>query len=440
MKSIFQKILAMLARATIRHYQPIVIGITGTVGKTSTREAIYTVLRTKYRVRQSEKNYNTEIGVPLTILGIPHYGYNIFAWLSAFVHALFRILVRAHEYPEILVLEMGADRPGDIKHLAKIAPPRVAVLTAIGEIPAHVEFFSGPLDVAEEKAELIKALPSDGTLIYNGDDEALLEVKDKTRAPKLSFGFDEHTDFRIANYDLRIVEEQTGVVPDGIHFKIEQGKNVVPFRIHGAFGKPQAYAATAAAAVGSVFHMNLVEVAEALEAYMPPPGRARLLRGNKHTWIIDDTYNASPESMHAALDLLAMLPARRKIAVLGDMLEIGKYTEAAHRTAGDRVAKIAEALFTVGARAKFIADEVLAREKGVHADSSKKNVFSFDTPEKAGASLDQFLEPGDLVLVKGSQGMRMEKIVEEIMAEPQKAEELLVRQNADWRRRPFRLF
>ncbi|MDO8560748.1 MAG: Mur ligase family protein [bacterium] len=438
MKTILQKILAILASATIRKYKPIVIGITGSVGKTSTKEAIFTVLKTKYRVRQSEKNYNNEIGVPLTILGMPNYGKNIFGWKWGIFVSCLRLIVPNRSYPEVLVLEMGTDRPGDIKYLASIAPPSVAVITAIGEIPAHVEFFAGPLEVAQEKSELFKALPSDGYALYNADDESLLEVKDVTRARKLSFGFDEHADIRISNYELRIIEKSGEDYPDGISFKISNDGNVVPMRIHGAFGTPNAYAASAATAVGKLLNMNLVEISQALESYKSPPGRTRLLHGIKGSLIIDDTYNASPESMNSALDLLEKMPAMRRIAVLGDMLEIGKYTEEAHRSVGDRVAQLANILFTVGARAKYIADE--ANTRGVEGKARRletEDIFVFDVPMEAGQALDPMLKHGDVVLVKGSEGMRMEKVVEEIMAEPEKAQELLVRQNEEWKRRLF---
>jgi len=427
-KIILQKILAVLAKVTLWRYKPVVIDITGSVGKSSTREAIFAVLRTKYRVWRSEKNYNTEIGVPLTILGISHHGHNVFGWFSALLCVLFRVLFREDEYPEILVLEMGADRPGDIKYLARIAPPFIAVLTAIGEIPAHVEFFAGPLEVAEEKAELLKALPPDGFAIINGDDETLLEVKERTKAKKVSFGFDEYADVRISNYEIRVIEKGELDYPDGISFKIENNGNVVPVRIHGAFGKPHAYAASAAAAVAGALNMNLVEVSAALEGYEAGPGRGRLIRGIKGSYVIDDTYNASPESMRAGLELLQKISGKRKIAVLGDMLEIGKYTEEAHRVVGDQAAEIVNFLFTVGERAKYIADEAITR--GVEGRSrvlDTSHVFVFDDVVSAGRALDSMIQPGDIIFVKGSRAMHMEKVVEEIMAEPEKAESLLVR-------------
>lgn len=427
MKTILQKILAILAKATIRRYKPVVVGITGSVGKTSTREAIFTVLKSRYRVQRSEKNYNTEIGLPLTVLGLPHHGKNVFGWIWGLLKSAARLIIRNRLYPEVLVLEMGADRPGDIGYLSRIAPPSIAVLTAIGDIPVHVEFYESPLEVAEEKAELLRALPPDGHAVYNIDDETVVEVKDRTRSRKISFGFDEHANFRITNFELRIVENNGLTQADGVSFKIEHGGSVVPFRLHKAFGKPHVYAAGAAAVVGFILNVNLVQSSQALESYEPPPGRGRLLPGIKGSLIIDDTYNASPDSMRAGLELLGKIPAKRRIAVLGDMLEIGKYTEEAHRSVGDYAADVADMLFVVGERARFIADE--AKTRGIEAHPRRladDKVFTFDESAEAGRALDRIIEKGDVVLVKGSRAIHMEKVVEEIMAEPEKAEILLV--------------
>lgn len=434
-KSILQKILAILARLTIWRYKPTIIGITGSVGKTSTKEAVFAVLKKKYRVRRAEKNYNNEIGLPLTILGIPHYGRNIFAWVSAFIRVVIRVIIRDKNFPEILVLEYGVDRPHDMDYLLSIAKPNTAVITAIGEIPVHVEFFSGSLEVAKEKAKLIQALPVNGQAVLNADDEVIFEIKNKTKAKIITFGFDEHADVRITNYELRIMNTENGnSIPEGITFKIEYQGNTMPIRMNNCFGKPQVYAAAATAAIGVVFNINLVEIAEALFEYESPPGRLRLIHGIKNSLILDDSYNASPQAMNEALDVLESLPATRRIAVLGDMLEIGKFTEHAHRAVGDKVAKFADILFVVGPKARFVAEE--AGTRGIDKKSRKldeNQIFIFDEAREAGKKLDEIMKPGDLILVKGSQSMRMEKAVEEIMAEPERAEELLVRQDEHWK-------
>ena len=435
MKHILQYILGALSRLTLWRYRPMIIGITGSVGKTSTREAIFAVLKKKYRVRTAEKNYNNEIGLPLAILGIPHCGKNVFGWFSELFCVCVHVVFFDRNFPEILVLEYGVDRPGDMEYLVSIAKPDVAVMTAIGQIPVHVEFFSGPLDVAKEKAKLIQHVPISGSVLMNADDEVLCEVKNKTKAKILTYGFDEHADAKILNYELKLQNPHKAVsLHDGISFKIEYRGNTVPIRLSGCFGKPQAYAASAASLIGILFNMNFVEIAEALAEYIPPPGRLRLIEGIKQSLILDDSYNASPHAMHEAIDVLCSLPARRRIAVLGDMLEIGKFTEHAHRAAGDSVAQCADVLITVGPRAKFTADE--AGTRGIERKSrkiDKENIYQFDDSREAGKKLDELIRPGDLVLVKGSQSMHMERVCEEIMAEPLRKGELLVRQDGGWR-------
>ena len=427
-KSILQKILAVLARATIRKYRPMVIGITGSVGKTSTRMAIFAMLKKRSLVRTAEKNYNNEIGLALTILGMPHCGRNVVGWGIEIARAVLRVLFRDSDYPGILILEYGVDRPGDMDYLLSLARPDIAVVTAIGQVPVHVEFFEDAEDLRREKAKLVAALPAGGYAILNHDDYAVYDMKGKTKARVLTYGQEEHAEVRIVNYELRMAKDEVlGDTPAGISFKIEYRGSVVPVRLNDTFGMPQAYAAAAAAAVGIALKMNLVDISAALHEYVPPAGRMRLIRGIKHSFILDDTYNAAPDAMRSALDTLRELPGRRKIAVLGDMLEIGKYTEQAHRAIGDQAAKIADIIFCVGARAKFIADEAVLR------GFDRAKIFLFDESRSAGKALDPMIQEGDLILVKGSQGIRMERVMEEIMAHPEQSEGMLVRQERHWK-------
>ena len=214
--------------------------------------------------------------------------------------------------------------------------------------------------------------------------------------------------------------------PEGLTFKMDYAGSSVPVRIIGSFGKQNVYAALAGAAVGITYGMNLVEISESIGKYKPPPGRLNLVEGEKETWILDDTYNASPQATHAAIDVLRDLPAKRKIAVLGDMLEIGKFTIQSHQKVGDQLNGVADIVITCGPRAKFIAKELLD-----HGFAPNKIISVSDSYE-AGKELERMIEPGDLILVKGSQSMRMERVVEEIMANPEKKSELLVRQEQEW--------
>lgn len=433
-----QSILKILARRTLWRYRPFIAGITGSVGKTSTKEAIFAVLKSKFVVRTSEKNYNNEFGLPLTILGIRHGGRNPFKWLLMLFGALNTAFFRRKSYPEVLLLEYGVDRPGDMDYLLSIAKPDLAVVTAIGEIPVHVEFFKDPEEVVKEKAKLVSALPPDGYAVLNHDDVAVYDMKRQTVAESLTYGFEEHADLRIINYEPHLTkDEEWGDMPLGISLKLEYNGSVVPVRLRDVFGEAQAYAVSAACAAGLVMNINLVEASEALRDYTSTPGRLRLLRGVKHTLVLDDTYNAAPESMRAALDTLKSLPAHRKVAVLGDMLEIGRYAEQAHRAIGDQAAEFVDLLLCVGPRAKFIAEEALTRGVEPHARRLMPGqVLKFDDSISAGKALDPLIREGDLILVKGSQAMRMERVVREVMAHPEKAEELLVRQDEYWKDRP----
>lgn len=266
--------------------------------------------------------------------------------------------------------------------------------------------------MAREKARLIECLPTAGFAILNYDDETVMNLKNRTRAHIITFGFTKGAEVQVVNFENRSGEDPLAAPrarkPVGIAFKLEYGGNSVPVRLYGIFGKAQAYASAAAACAGLIFGMNLIKISEALKNYRPAAGRMELLPGIKSSYLLNDCYNASPNSMHAALDTLKSLPAERKIAVLGDMLEIGKYTMEAHERVGRLVAKIVEVLVTVGPRAKFIADA--AQKSGLN----RKNIYSFDIAEQAVGQVQNLIKKGDLVLVKGSRAMELEKVVEGI--------------------------
>ena len=418
-------ILRTLARATLARYSPGIVGITGSVGKTSTKEAVRTVLAAERTVRAPAKNFNNELGLPLAILGDWESAGGVFFWLKVICVSIWRLIVKSKEYPEVLVLEYAIDRPGDMKYLLEIARPHIGLFTAMGDVPVHVEFFTGPEAVMREKARLISQLPATGFAILNIDDPLVMEAKSQTRAQVMTFGFDEKADVRVTNFSNNF-DGKSG----GISCKLTYGGSIVPVRIDRALGKAQAYSIGAAAVVGLIFGLNLVRIAEALSSYEAPAGRLKLVRGIRESFLIDDTYNAAPTAMHSALETLKSLNAKRKIAVLGDMLEIGKYTLEVHEGVGKSVKKIGvDMLLTVGIRGKLIA------EAAIKEGMSEKSVFQFTDIYEASEFLEAKIQKGDLILVKGSQGVRLEKVVKELMAEPARAKELLVRQDAEWVRR-----
>ncbi len=432
MKKFIQKILKILAKMILAKYQPDVIGITGSVGKTSAKEAIYSVLKSKYIVRRNIKNYNNEIGLPLTIIGVDSPGKSFFGWVMVFLKAVKLLIVRDNNYPKILILEMAADKPGDMEYLTSIARCKIGVITLIG--PVHLEFFGSLEKIKDEKSILIKKLIKPGWAVLNNDDENVKEIAKDIKSNDikiLSYGFAEQAVIRARETQLSFTQKKNVNKLDGISFKLSYNGSTVPVFLPKILGQASIYAALAGAAVGIIYGFNLVEIAQALKNYQSPKGRMNLISGIKNTLIIDDTYNASPQSAIAALNSLASLPlsqSANKYAVLGDMLELGSYSEAGHREVGGEVAKSGiNKLIVVGERSRDIA------RGAVLAGMAEDNIFHFDIADEAGKFIQDRIKQGDIILVKGSQGMRMEKIVKEIMAEPLRAEELLVRQGSEWR-------
>jgi len=293
-------VVKILTRATVRRYKPRIIGVTGSVGKTSTKSAIYTVLGkgTDKKVRMAGGDLNNKLGFSLAVLGDYKKSGGGFFWLGVISRAVFRLTFvwSSKNYPDVLVLEYGADKPGDIERLVKIIKPDIAVITAIGTLPVHVEFYDSPEDVAKEKAKLVENLGADGVAILNIDEPAVFNMRETALAEVMTYGFDSSADVRIAEYKNLSRDGR----PFGLFVKLGADENHTSVTIDGVFGKSQAYAAAGAAAVGLVEGMNLAKIAEVLPLYDGERGRARLVSGIKGSYIIDDTYNASPASAEAA--------------------------------------------------------------------------------------------------------------------------------------------
>lgn len=424
MKSLVQWFLSKLAKLILKKYSPDVIGVTGSFGKTSAKEAIYTVLSSKFNVRRNIKNYNNEIGLPLTIIGASSGGRSVWGWLGVFVKALVLIIWRDKNYPEILVLEMAVDHPGDMAYLTNLAPCKIGVVTGVG--PVHIEFFKTIERIAKEKSVMVSHINKNGWAVLNCDNEYVCEMTKLTRARISSYGINNH-EVDIKASEISMSQYEGGKI-SGLSFKLFYKGSSVPVLLPNILGEHLIYAALAAASIGRIYNMNMVDIASALRTFRAPKGRMNLIDGIKNTYIIDDTYNAGPDSVLAALNVLGkVVTDHHKFAVLGDMLELGDYAESSHREVGKAVYnnKI-DYLIVVGDQVKFIASE--AEKQGLNKD----NIFIFSDVERAGLFLQDKMDEGDFVLVKGSQGMRMEKIVKEVMAEPLKAGELLVRQDEEW--------
>ncbi len=424
-KRIITAILTWEARAVLERYHPKIIAVTGSVGKTTTKDAIFAALSPYVHVRKSEKSFNSDLGVPLAILGLESGWHDPLKWLANIFQGLSLVLFE-NDYPRWLVLEVGADRPGDIRRIARWLRPDIALITAVPEVPVHVEFFDSPQALLREKQSLAEHLKPGGTLIINGDDPHLSDLRSDFRGVMATFGIASHNDF----FASHIAHEYDGVHPLGERFRIHHAGSSVPVVLYGSLGIPRIYASLAALAVSTSIGIDMVAASTALATWTPPPGRMRLLHGLRDTTIIDDTYNSSPAAALAALDTLQSVAApSRRIAVLGDMLELGKYSNDAHKDIGERAATSADMLITVGFRARLMAEAAL--DAGM-PDSCVRS-YDMGESERAGVELVKEIKAGDIVLVKGSQSIRMERTVECLLVDPSSASEFLVRQEKEWK-------
>lgn len=428
MKKILKKIIALILKVesqlVLWKYKPKVIAITGSVGKTSTKDAVYAVFSKISYVRKSEKSFNSEIGLPLTILGCPNGWNNPIIWFQNIFKG-FWLFVWPHKYPKWLVLEVGIGKPNDMKETALWLKTDAVIVTAIGDTPAHIEFFSSRKHLVEEKSLLIKTLKKDGIFILNNDDETVMGMKEKSKHRIVTYGFKEGSDV-LGSSDSVFYNDKGE--PEGIIFRVDEGGSSLPVVIEGVFGRNHVYAALAALALSSGLKLNMIDASAALKNYDVPPGRMRLLRGIDDTLIVDDTYNSSPFACEVALKTVNEIKSiGRKIAVLGDMLELGRHTVEAHKNIGKIAKENSDILVVVGPRAKTIKEGAL--EEGMKIE----NIFEFLDSREAGNFMKTFVQKRDIVLVKGSQGMRMERVVEEILLDQKNKEDLLVRQDEEWK-------
>lgn len=430
LKSTLQRRLQVATQRVLATQQPTVVGVTGSVGKTSTVQAVSLVLSGLKRTRSATQSYNNEIGVPLTVVGMPSPLRSVLGWWRVFRRARQLARRRDRSYPEILILELAADRPGDIAYLSELTHPTVGVVTSVGT--AHLEFFGDLSAVAREKGTLVAKLPAAGTAVLNADDPLVLAMREITRARVVTFGFHPQADVRAI--DVSYTCQRTNGAASlctGMRCRVQAGAQQATLELPLVLGEQMLSPALAAVAVGASCNLPLTAAVDALRQFTPPPGRMRLIGGIKGTTIIDDSYNSSPLSAQAAVRTLSRVPSfdGRKFAILGDMRELGAFAVDAHRELGGQVTRAKlDVLVAVGELARDIARG--ATQEGMPEDQ----VFTFADAPSAGRFLQDRIKPGDVLLVKGSQAVRLERIVKELMREPQRAAELLVRQGVEWRR------
>ena len=365
--------LTRLASWNRARFSGAMVAVTGSVGKTTARQMIYSVLQVSGSGLTSPKNYNNHIGVPLSLLG----------------------LGAGHEFA---VLEMGASRPGEIAALSGLVAPQIGVITRLGE--AHLEGFGSLTSIENSKAELLESLPADGWAVLSGDDRRLRRLAGRTRAKVVWVG-------RALDCDL--VATQVNSQHGCLSFQVDEQLFEVP-----VWGRHHLTGALAAVAVGRILGMSMADIAAGLAEFEPPPSRCEISHWHGAT-IINDAYNASPTAMRAALELLRDFDAPgRRIVVCGDMRELGAESSDFHRQLGTEVVTLcgADLLMACGEHAAEVAAG--ASEAGMPA----AQIVACRSPEETLPHLEFALAPGDVVLIKGSRALAMDRLVTALESQP----------------------
>ncbi len=349
------------------------IAVTGSTGKTTTKELIASLLSKKYRVIKNIGNYNNHIGLPLSVFNV-------------------------EEKHEIAIFEMGMSNLGEIDLLSSIIKPDIAVITNIGL--SHIENLKSQKNILKAKLEVTNYFDHNNVLILNYDDIWLKTLDKESNICKLvKIGLDRESDYIIK--DIHDSEE-------GISFSLNVNNNSYPFKMN-VLGRHNVYNATMAIACGIYFQVDMKDIAEALSEYRGYEMRLKTEKTSNGVIVLNDVYNASPDSMKAAIQTLTTIKGKRHIAILSDMLEMGSFTVKYHKEVGGYAAKVQlDLLITTGKFAEYIA-------MGAKIQANNMSILHYEEKKELLDNLDDLIMPGDVVLVKGSRGMRMEEIVEYIM-------------------------
>lgn len=425
MKSFLKRIcflkLRFLARRRLSRMEKVeIIGVTGSIGKTTAKDALAHILLRSYRVLKSEKSYNTELGLPMTILGVLSPGRSIFGWIRLFWKSFYCAFFSEDQF-DFMILEMGVDKPGDMDVLLSVVHPDVAIFTGVAPVHLAEGQFRTLKDVYHEKSKLPLAIPEKGLIFMNADNEFLRSSGFKSTAKTIWYGTD---------LGDKLFADTICATRDGISFRVHYGDlaNDIFVPILG-----EHHIASILPAIGCALlkGMYLYDIAEALKTFRLPPGRLNLLPGIRESLIIDSSYNASPAAVKMALCVLKSIARRdeRKIFVFGNMNELGYHTEQSHLDIAPLLKGCVDVFITVGENARKAAEEAL--RQGIFPENA---VHSFVDVLVARDFLKGILQKNDMVLVKGSQNkVRLEKLVKYVMAEPELAGKLLVRQEAVWK-------
>lgn len=399
-------LFAWESRLLLRRHRPKVVGVTGSVGKTTTRDMVAAVLRERFEVRQAPGNFNANVLVPLAVLGLPHGGMNPLTWIASAGRGAWHVLQR--EQPDWLVLEIGAGQPGEIDWVSGWLSCDVVVLTRFPDVPAHLAVFGSRERLLAEKARLLSTLDADGTVVVNADDLDLMRVVRKQAGDRRSvtYGLGPRADAR--GRQASVVYDGAGL-PLGMEFEVEFGGDAASAVVPGILGEHHLYAVLGAVAVAANAGIDPTAAMAAIAAHDYQPGRMTILSGIRGSVVIDDAFNTSPASAEQALACLATLsvPGRR-IAVLGEMRGLGELVDQEHRKLGGHAAA-SDRLLAVGPYADRIA------EGAVEAGLDETSIRRLPQADGWGDAVEEIVGAGDAVLIKGH-GLR--GVVERISQRP----------------------
>lgn len=411
-KMIFRKriskfILLLLSRLVLKKYQPSIIGITGSLGKTTTTKFAAALLRKKINIIETEYEFATTLTVPLTILRSkkPKKTKNIFWSLPFFFIKTLDLLFLKKNYPQCFILELRSDvRAGQsMKTLIKSLRPRIGIITTIQ--PVHLTYFKSIDRIAQAKRVLIESLPSQGLALLNYDDPIVRKMAWRSRAPVLFYGLSPHADIRA---------EQIRLGPAGLEFKIHYQDKLVFVKAPYLINRAYVYPLLVAVALSLNYaHLPPEEISQAISQLKPIKGRGDLVLGIKKTTLINDAFNATPRSVLSALDsFVTVFKGKRKIAVLGDMLQMENLTTRGHQQVGQRVAQVKpDLLITVGKSSQIIAQEA------IKLGYPKEQVFQTTNFQETTTLLKKTIKENDVILFKGSHGIKLYKIIEKLRSE-----------------------
>ena len=403
-KKIIIKILLLQVKFVLYIKKPKILCVVGSVGKTTTKDAIAAILLSKFNLIYNKKSFNSEIGIPLTVLNLENKWNSPIGWIINIFKGFFVVFDK--KYPNFLLLEVGIDRPGDMSRLACIIKPDYVIFTWLPKYPVHGEFFDTVDDIYNEKLSILNFIKKEGFVIINADDKIQVEKVKEKWSGKVYF-----YSKKDCNYEINYLNDNNYL--KGITINFPTNEKVI---IEGAIGEQFVYPIAAAYKMVNALNLEFPKKFH----HKTAPGRLRVLKGIKGTTIIDDSYNASPFAIYSSLETLSKIECRgKKIAVLGEMFELSKDKEIeAYCYVVKKALKTTDILVLIGLMYKQFASE--------------NNIIWFPDCVDVFKYLNNIIESGDIILVKGSQGVRLEKIIIKLVDLNFNTKLDIVRQEDEW--------